>query len=211
MMMDDSTLWRFYDFDIHWGEFYKVWSSDAVQDILAPSMVRWCEHEAYFVRDSSKLRWKGGADLWRYSRTDFHHERIMNATIAHVDQHRLIQRFGDALTRAGTPHVSGEVALVYRFVSSGAFETVKQQFLPPPGSLEAQVLVKGANYLVDAQAAAVLDLFPDSRVCVIGDEDQLEVAVVENHHLIVDFTRFFMWKHASGPSACELMTGIPAL
>ena len=65
--------WRYYDFDANWDKVYKVWQSDAVQDVLKPDMEEWCKKHAYYKRDEDgnlhKPTWHRGDSLWRYSVT----------------------------------------------------------------------------------------------------------------------------------------------
>ncbi len=59
--------WKYYDFTNNWDDFYKVWTSEEVQDALEEQMENWCLNEAYDISEGVKPTWKRCDDLWRYS------------------------------------------------------------------------------------------------------------------------------------------------
>lgn len=192
--------WRYFDFDTHWPEFYKVWTSDPVQHVLEPSMIRWCDTNAYFDTDGNKPKWIPKSDLWRYSRTDYHHQRMLDKANAYVQQNRSIKMFGDSLQRANTP-IRDVDALADYFLTSGAFEAIEEMFVPPAKSLEANVLVMGANFLAETQAFAGEILLPGKETLVRDDYlFENEIAIVPSEKIILDFQRYYHWK-----TGCEDM------
>ncbi|KAL3159500.1 hypothetical protein ABBQ38_009918 [Trebouxia sp. C0009 RCD-2024] len=185
-------MWKYYDFDANWSEYYKTWMSSEVQTILAPCMEKWCDEQAYYESDGTKPFWKPGADLWPYSRTDYHAQRIMDKTSKHIEHNRLIQKCGDSLQRAGTP-MSAD-ALANWFLESDALDEISKQFEPASGSWEAQVLFMGANYLAEPQATAARLLMPNHAVQVWSDMEGNDYTVIPCEELIMDFQRAYLYK-----------------
>lgn len=182
--------WRYYDFDSDWDAFYQVWTSDVVQDVLKKDMESWIQNEAYL----NSPPWKPKADLWEWSRTDYHHQKVFDKASDCVKQHGLIKQFGEALERAGTP-VNDEEALKEKFYDV-AFEEVLNECTPVSGSLEAQVLVFGARYLNDAIIMAGKQLFPNSEVFLwVSEDEETDMVVVHDKHLMLNFNYYYWWKH----------------
>lgn len=189
--------WRYYDFDANWTQFYDLWISDPVQEVLKPSMIRWCETQAYFKSDGTKPQWQPKSDLWTYSRTDYHSQRMLDKANEHVQNHHLIKKFGESLARAGTPVRDPELLGDY-FLRCGGFDEIEQRFAPPAKSLEANVLMMGANFLAEAQAFAGEIMFPGKDTEVWADDAcENEIAVVPEAKIILDFQRCYHWKNGS--------------
>lgn len=182
---------RFYDFNKNWDEFYKVWTSDEVQDVLEVDMQNWCEEQAYFEHTESGLKkptWKRCDDLWRYSRTDFHFQRNLDNCNEYVETSGCVKKYEQAMSRFGIKF-SDETCAHEAFWNVAGDELAKM-FEPKPGSLEANVLFCGANYLVGAMEAAAQQLFPEglNTMRSTGEND----LVIANEHLIFDFVRFYL-------------------
>lgn len=182
--------WEYFDFAGRWSEFYEVWTSDSVQQVLAPDMQEWIATEAPL--DCSP--WTPKADLWQWSRTDYHHTRTMDKAEAYMHQHHVLRKFGQALERAGTPAVDPE-ALQQRFYESGGYEEILGACEPEAGSLEAHILVMGARYLTCALVQTAKLLFPGFAVCVLIDEaETMEIVIVPDKKLMLHLSYYWFWK-----------------
>ena len=190
--MDTENGYKFYDFDKNWDAFYKVWTSDPVQDVLERHMNSWCLHEAYYDQNMQKPKWKRCDDLWTYSRTDFHCSRIMERVQEKIQKERCVQKYRDAQARFGIKF-SSEERLLEAF-SYQVYPHVYDMCRPAPGSLEANVLFLGANYLTDALLEAAKIMFPGKMVDCFDDCEGSEMITVDLC-LIFDFVRFFFRDH----------------
>lgn len=182
---------RFYDFEKHWDEFYKVWISDEVQDVLECDMQEWCQEEAYYEHTESGLQkpvWKRCDDLWRYSKTDHHSQRNLDKCNAYVESEGCVDKYEQAMSRFGIRF--SDKACACEAFWNVAGDHLTEMFEPKPGSLEANVLFCGANYLAVAMKVAAKQLFPDSLISIIStDEGRL---VIVDGNLIFDFVRFYL-------------------
>ena len=178
--------WKYYDFDANWPEVYRLWQSEEVQDALEPNMQSWCETEL-----NNKVSWNRGDSLWRYTRTDYHYQRIMDRTSEHIRQHHLLRRFKATLARAGTPLPRDDDLVWHAF--QPVFDELEHDFEPKVGTLESMVLVAGANHLSDALLLIASQLFPEAQ-CVTLCDGKDEFVLVLQHRLLFDFQRFYFWK-----------------
>lgn len=181
---------RFYDFDKNWDEFYKVWTSDEVQDVLQVDMQNWCEHEAYFEHTESGLKkptWKRCDDLWRYSRTDYHCQRNLDKCNEYVQTSGCVEKYEAAMSRFGIK--SSDKACAYEAFWNVAGDELHEMFEPKPGSLEANILFYGANYLAGALEVAAHKMFPNSFNMLLEHENDM---VIADDNLIFDFVRFYL-------------------
>ncbi len=183
---------QFYDFDKNWKCFYEVWTSDEVQDVLESHMQNWCKHEAYYVHTHNgmeKPTWKRCDDLWRYSRTDFHSQRILDKINEHVRADRCVEKYVDAMKRFGIRFTSPELS--HEAFWNVAGDHLEESFEPEPHSLEANVLFGGANFMVEALEVAAQKLFPSCDIDRIEDAESQNKIVIINEDIIFDFIRFY--------------------
>ena len=160
-----SEAWRFYDFQANWDEFYNVWMSDPVQVVLEPHMQEWCTHEAYYDHTSCGLvkpTWHRCRDLWTYSRTDYHCQKIIDRVNEYVDKNECFSRYLQAQRRFGIELQQDDNG--YQAFWNTCNEHIHALCEPAPGSLEANFLCGGANYLAPALKAAAQVMFPDCDV-----------------------------------------------
>lgn len=180
---------RFYDFEKNWDEFYKVWTSDEVQDVLEPDMQAWCEHEAYFEHTEDGMKkptWKRCDDLWRYSKTDFHAQRNLDKCNEYVQTSGCVEKYEQAMSRSGIKF--SDKVQAYEAFWNVAGDELYKMFQPKPGSLEANILFSGANYLAGAMEVAAQKMFPDGFNILLEHENDM---VIANDNLIFDFVRFY--------------------
>lgn len=188
---------RFYDFEKNWDEFYKVWISDEVQDVLEPDMQEWCEKEAYFEHTESGLQkptWKRCDDLWRYSRTDFHCQRNLDKCNEYVETSGCVEKYEQAMSRFGFKF--SDKQCLHEAFWNVTGDHLYKMFEPKPGSLEANILFCGANYLAGALEIAARQLFPDCDNFMIQFDENL---VIADGNLIFDFVRFYFRDESTVP------------
>ncbi|KAL0476549.1 hypothetical protein AKO1_006067 [Acrasis kona] len=192
MMVEQSThilntervkrcnIWMYYDFQTNWEIFYELWSTEEVQDILEKDMYIWCDREADFVRKNGRLvkpTWVRGDDLWNYSKTDFHDTRITARIKKHIEakEEFLCEVYGDC------EEEDFSIACIQLY----------DQFEPQKGSLEAQIMIQGANYLVNTLYYIADKLFPNHCVQIISDSQEC-IVVVPELGILFDFIRCFL-------------------
>lgn len=188
-------MWTFFDFENNWTKYHLIWQSDYVQDILKPSMEKWCETEAYLdISTNSQPIWKPKSDLWTYSRTDFHCTRISERTDEHIHKHNLISKYNDTRKRLlGYPFSDTEI--LHDSFHEIMYDGIYESFEPKKNSWEANILVMGANYLSEAQVAAFKIFDPNSTPyeydCPYTNSSY---AILPESKIVIDFQRAFMFK-----------------
>lgn len=208
-MSDETFKWTFYDFQSNWDAFWHIWQSDKIQKILKPDMENWCQHECYFERgpDGSLVKptWKPKSDLWRYSRTDFHCQRMLDRVNDHVEKDNSVNSFIDAKRRFGMTYADFDAACnaFWKTCSSALFE----MYEPRSGSWEAQILMMGANYLTRALYHAAQDIFPGERVVTVASRrDAGSTVIIPARRIVFDFVRAFHHMEGTAETPNEVGT-----
>ena len=166
--------WRYYDFDANWDKVYEVWQGDAVQDVLQPHMEEWCEERAYCDQDEDgnlhKPTWHRGDSLWRYSVTDYHWTRWMDAANNLMESENVADKLLAALRRHGLDitmeqlhqdSIDDTPGLWHR-----ALEECDRRCQPQKKTLEAMILWSGEQYLEEAHLMCACEMFPDEQIAV---------------------------------------------
>ena len=197
--MNSNNAWAYYDFTTKWESFYRdVWLSDQVQDKLDEVMPYWCEHEAYYMPGGShqKPTWKPRSDLWVYSRSDFHSNRISERIDRLVEERCIISNYRNAMNRAGLRTYSDSQAQE-AFFYNGERDALHVECKPKAGSQEANILRMGANYLADVHEIAGSMVFLDNPIFVVSDKAcENEIAVVPEQRIIFDIQRQYFQSDA---------------
>ena len=161
--------WRYYDSDAKWDKVYKIWQGDAVQDVLKPDMEEWCEELAYYERDEDghhrKPTWHRGHSLWRYSVTDYHCARSVNAANALMESENVAKQVLAALRCHGLD-ITLEQLHYDRYtgtpgLATRAFFECERRCAPKRGTLESMILWSGERFLENANFVCACELFPE--------------------------------------------------
>lgn len=187
--------WQYYDFDAHWGTFYKAWESDEVQWVLFDDMQGWCATEAYFEADGSRPTWKRGEPIWSLSRTDYWWGKLLDEA-QRVDEevngpHRH-QHFRAAMLRAANIRYIDEEDLHEAYFSI-VVSRIEEDLKPKPGTLESLVLFSGRNFLHYALMATARILFGEDRVDEIEHPVEGWFVIVDDH-VVMDILGYHFWK-----------------
>lgn len=160
--------WAPFDFDAHWAAFWAVWSSDEVQDVLAPWMDRWCVRVAGRV----DAAWRRGDPLWHLSLDDYWRTHMLRLTNDRMDAlypgnaHAAYVKTmsARALPYARDPDDFYET--VWRRAWEQEHDAVERANTPRDGTLESLVLVGGREFVLEAMALTAARMFPGERICV---------------------------------------------
>jgi hypothetical protein len=178
-----------------WDEFYKVWISDEVQDELAVHMENWCLNEAYYVSDGIKPTWNPRDDLWKYSRTDYHSQRMLDKANDYIDKNNSIKKFKISMANLGIKYPNDEV-LSEAFFMIG-FNEIENMFEPEPKTQEANILMMGANYLAEPLRVCAEIMFPEDQILVVENENGDDLTIIGNKKIIFDFNRQYHYVNGS--------------
>lgn len=85
-------------------------------------------------------------------------------------------------------------ACAYEAFWNVAGDELYKMFEPKPGSLEANILFSGANYLAGAMEVAAQKMFPNGFNMLLQHNDDM---VIANDSLIFDFVRFYFQKEST--------------
>jgi len=184
--------WKHYDFVTNWAKVREVWLSERVQDVLEPIMVKWCREQAYFNSDGTKPTWKRGSDLWTYSKTDFHAQRIMDAVNDYNAQHRDKKRKEEEEDDDEDEDYDDDA-------DWEEYERLSKMFEPEKGSQLASIMMMGSDFLSVAFGEVASILFPeeDDQVVVTFSRNHGGIAVILKHRLIFDWCREFHYREGS--------------
>lgn len=182
----ERPFWRYYDFDTNWDEFWRVWNSDEVQDVLEHSMDAWCENEAPIGSS-----WKRGDSLWRLSRTDYWDTCIRQAVEAKIEDDRMLESYRKMMRAKGWPCAGLPMTL---------WKSLYDELSPKHGTLASLILVGGKNYVSEALYAAAESLFPGHTVHYFGSDCQAqddEILIVDpggSHGIVFDLYGYYFQK-----------------
>lgn len=191
------TSWQYYDFINNWDLVRKVWLSEHVQDFLQPHMISWCEHEAYFNSDGKKPQWKRKDDLWTYSRTDFHDSRINDAAEDFVEKNNMRIKYKKAVENfVGREFLISNQELEDDYFDR-AMEAIYEDFKPKPGSIIANILQMGCDYIVEPLFETAKILFPDDEIMIVLDNDDFGLVINPDKKIIFDWIRDFHYREGS--------------
>jgi hypothetical protein len=146
-------VWKYFDFENHWKQFYDVWITDEIQEILRPDMEKWCENNS-INQIIGVQTWKKGNDLWCYSSGIFIHKEITTTkkkAYEFIDQHNIKKRFADRMRQLGTP-INDPRLLDHRFAQQ-IYPVIEEGYYPQPKSWRANILPRASGILAEAQAA----------------------------------------------------------
>ena len=165
--------WRYYDFDANWDKVYKVWQGDAVQDVLKPDMEEWCEKHAYYNRDEDghlrKPTWHRGDSLWRYSVTDYHSSRSMEAANMLMRSENVAEQLLAALRRHGLGITMDQLRRDdgdRPGIWTRAFFECERRCSQKRGTLESMILWSGEGFLENATYECARELFPEEVIAL---------------------------------------------
>lgn len=201
--------WKFFDFEGNWNRFWEIWQSDEIQEILRPDMQRWCDQEAYYDRLPNgrlvKPTWKAKDDLWRYSKTDFHSQRILDKVNYHVESDNCIAKFIDAKRRFGMTYASEDLQNEAFWSICG--NALEEMFEPKKGSWEAQILIMGANFLTSALKYTAIRMFPEEQVKTIYIKNSKGTTVIlPRLKIIFDLVRAFHHMESCAETPDDIMS-----
>jgi hypothetical protein len=181
-------MWSYYDFDANWSTVYSTWQSDAVQDVLYPHMQDWAEE----MRSGEV--WVRGADLWKYSRTDYHYAKMLEDENQYIEEYNILNTYMKQRLQLGLkPYTDDECnddPLLWRL-----FESISDECRPKPHSLRAMCMIAGANYLAEAYLKTAQILMPSNDIrCMASPDDDLLIGNLDTQQ-IFDFGRYYLWKY----------------
>jgi hypothetical protein len=200
-MANDTSQWTFYDFDKNWDEFYKVWKTDDVQNILKKDMDNWCINEAsYTYMDDGTLiesTWSKGKPLWHLSRTNYHYTHVCNVVEDRIKKERMVYHYKKSMEQVfPSKYIKMSYGDLYEEFSSICFENIINECSPKPHTIESLILVMGKNYISGALHACALKLFPDNKVIFYNgngknsDTDNDEIYILEKK-IVFDLLDFY--------------------
>ena len=190
-----ETQWEYFDFQNRWKEFHKVWITSPVQKTLSYHMKNWCKDEAYYIDANAKIKptWKVRSDLWTYSRTDYHSQRMFDKANTYINEKNIISKYELVMKQNGILYDNEDD--LYQAFHHNCWDDIEKKFEPIPFSQEANILMMGANYLADPLRIAAEIMFPSDQVLVIENEDKDDITIIANRKIIFDFNREYHYKN----------------
>jgi hypothetical protein len=195
-----DKMWQFYDFDANWGSFLEVWKSAAIQSALKPHMDSWCRSHAYDTdARGNRPAWREGDPLWHLSRTDFWDINIRDSVDSHIDKNRMVEHMSRTMKNVmARPNITKDrcVDTLYAVLqSSGEYDLLYERYSPKPDTIESLILVLGKNHLSHALFHVANMLFPDDDLVLTTDEEQIDIILVPDKHVVFDLLDFFYAKY----------------
>ena len=192
--------WEYYDFKKHWGAFYKVWKTDAVQTVLQREMEKFCS----FPEDVYWKHWKKGDPIWELSEDNYWPDRITRMTREHIKANDLVGKYRRHYESLGKTYASEKGW--YNAFSEEYFEDISKQFTPKPGTIESLICTKAEQYISFPLYTACCLLFPDDLVLHIVDRHVYYgyTVFVPSKNIIFDLYNFFNYT-VNGTEECECL------
>ena len=205
--------WKYYDFDANWDKVYKAWQGDAVQDVLEPDMMEWCEERACYDRDEAgqlqKPTWHRGDSLWQYSITDYHAERSMEAANKLMESENVGANLLAAVRRGGVDITHDQLCGRDDATElwNRAFDECERRCLPKRGTLESMILWAGEEFLEDAHLVCACELFPEEQVAVAEcPGDHYRRVFLCKQHRVFDMLGYWGHKQDDPDGVCPQPT-----
>ena len=179
---------QYYDFDIHWNEFYQIWQSDPVQEILKPDMDEWCQTQAYYLSNGKRPTWNKGEPLWHLSRTDYHDNKMMELANDKVEKEHIYATYKKRMEQiTGKKFIHND----YDETFNRCFEEVMEGFEPKRHTIDSLILVLGKNYIHAALCKCAQLLFPDDDIDEVETSDADTIVVNCNKRIVFDLLNFY--------------------
>lgn len=191
-----SSRWTLFEFDAHWPEFWRAWSSRAVQDVLAPRVGEWMHR--HFPNSTKK--WVAGDPLWDLGVDDYWENHICD--LAEEDMEDVYNSGYQLYTRTmraqGLPCCTKDQFLDTHVMR--AFEDACERNSPRKGTLESLVMPEGHNVLAPALAAAARAMFPRSIVITVEMYTHAVVMLPIERRVFDLIDYYFATRHLEPPS-----------
>ena len=181
------TEWKYYDFDTNWKEFYEIWQTDNIQEILKSDMDDWCQTHAYFVNGNERPTWNKGEPLWHLSRTDYHYSKMMDQANDKVEKDHIFQtykkRMGEITGRKFDDFDDDDIY-------NRCFDEIMEEFKPKRHTIDSLILVHGKNYISNALFESAQLLFPDDDIMNFTSSDS-EIIINVSKKIVFDLLDFY--------------------
>ena len=185
------TTWKYYDFDANLKEFYEIWQTDNIQEILKSDMDDWCQTQAYFVNGHERPTWNKGEPLWHLSRTDYHDSKMMDRANDKVEKEQIYKTYKKRMEQI-TGRKFDDVDVDDDDIFNRCFDEIMEGFKPKPHTIDSLILVHGKNYINNALYETAILLFPDDDDIIhINSEDDDAIILNLSKNIVFDLLNFY--------------------
>ena len=183
------TEWKYYDFDANWKEFYEIWKSHQIQDILKPEMDLWCLRHAYYIEPGKPPIWNKGEPLWNLSRTDYHWQKMLQSTDDKINKENIYRTYRKRMEQiTGRKFVTDEDD---DKIFNRCFKAIMKEFEPKPHTIDSLILMQGKNYMLKSLLKTARLLFPNDTVIKYRTDDNSKIILIVNKKLVFDLFDFY--------------------
>lgn len=180
-------MWRLFDFDKGWTQFYTAWSTNEVQNILHQSLLA---HYSHTEKHELCASWTKNSPLWDFTMSNFWLYNARQQAKRYIDKNKVVKTFHKQMQRAMGERSLRNYATVCKVFDSVVYPEVEKMFLPQPQTLESILIFDKPQVMSDALYHTVLKLYPNENICRVQFIDNTIILLLDSK-VVVDVHAFY--------------------
>jgi len=176
-----TKIWNYYNFDNNWNEFYSIWRSEKIQNILKNDI----ENDIY-KNWYQYNNWKVNDPIWYLSISNYWYNKIINKIDKDIEKYDMINIYKKRLINIGfNKNIKNIDDYIYNKIQNNLWF----DYIPKKNTIDSLIIVNGNNVINNTLYEIAKILFPTS--IIINDYD-LILVYNNNNKYVFDLLDYYL-------------------
>ena len=189
-------MWKYYDFDVNWNTFIKVWNSDTVQHAMEIDMTQWKEIGFFKF-------YIPGNPLWKETRTTYWTIKLTEQALNKIHNNNYINKIKKIDNCMFRHHTNK----LYRKI---IFKHVIEECEPKQDTIDSLYMPEGFMIFKMAMRTCAYELFPNEIIRCLYNKNKWCI-LIPRLEIVFDLFSYYSWKYDNNCNACIIQEDIDKL